>query len=84
MFFVRRERYRYQGRAYYAVRKGPWKLSQNDSFEPMKLYNLDEDPLEQNPLSNDYPIFEELVTALRKHIIEAGVVPWRKYPVMFK
>lgn len=36
LFFVRREGYRYQGCAYYAVRKGLWKLSQNEDREIKK------------------------------------------------
>ena len=48
MIWVRREgNSRYQGRAYYAIRKGQWKLLQNTPFEPMMLFDLKADPDEQ-------------------------------------
>lgn len=78
LVWVRREGGRYEGRAYYAIRKGPWKLLQNSPFEPMRLYNLEEDPLEQNPLGKEHPMYKELERELRKHIIKAGAIPWHR------
>jgi len=59
LFWVRREGGNYGGRAYYAVRKGDWKLLQNTPFEPMQLYNLKDDPMEQHPLDNKHPKVKE-------------------------
>ncbi|MBW7991587.1 MAG: sulfatase-like hydrolase/transferase [Planctomycetes bacterium] len=84
LFWVRREGGRYGGRAYYAARYGDYKLVQNSPFEPLELYNLKEDPKEQNPLDKKHRMYQKLFTALRNHIIEAGAVPWEKYPVEIK
>ncbi len=81
LFWVRREGGGYGGRAYYAARYGDFKLVQNSPFEPLQLYNLKDDPKEQNPLDRRNPMYNKLFTALRNHIIEAGAVPWGKYPV---
>jgi hypothetical protein len=67
--------------AYYAARYGRWKLLQNSPYEPLRLYDLKADPKEQNPLSEKHPAYKKLVTALKKHIIKAGAVPWQKHPV---
>jgi arylsulfatase A-like enzyme len=81
LFWVRREGGGYGGRAYYAARYGDYKLVQNSPYEPMELYNLKDDPQEQKPLSKSDKMYQKLFTALRNHIIEAGAVPWQKYPV---
>jgi arylsulfatase A-like enzyme len=81
LFWVRREGGHYGGRAYYAARYGDYKLVQNSPFEPMQLYNLADDPQEAEPLDRKHPIYNKLFTALRNHIIEAGALPWQKYPV---
>ena len=81
LFWVRREGGGYSGRAYYAVRYGDWKLLQNSPFEPLQLYNLKDDPQEKQPLGKKHKMYQKLFTALRNHIIEAGAVPWQKYPV---
>ncbi|MBN2136926.1 MAG: sulfatase-like hydrolase/transferase [Sedimentisphaerales bacterium] len=84
LFWVRREAGPYAGRAYYAARLGDFKLLQNSPFEPLELYDLKEDPKEQNPLGKKHPMYNKLLAALRNHIIEAGAVPWQKYPVNLK
>ena len=84
LFWVRREGGRYGGRAYYAARYGDYKLVQNSPFEPLELYNLKDDPQEQSPLGSRHRMYQRLFTALRNHIIEAGAVPWEKYPVEIK
>ncbi len=84
LFWVRREGGRYGGRAYYAARYGDYKLVQNSPFEPLELYNLKDDPKEQNPLGNKHRMYRRLFTALKNHIIEAGAVPWEKYPIEIK
>jgi len=81
LFWVRREGGGYGGRAYYAARYGDYKLVQNSPYEPMELYNLKDDPQEQEPLGTKHKMYRTLFTALRNHIIEAGAVPWQKYPV---
>jgi len=81
LFWVRREGGGYGGRAFYAVRYGDFKLLQNSPFEALQLYNLKDDPQEQNPLDRKHPMYNKLFTALRNHIIEAGAVPWEKSPV---
>jgi arylsulfatase A-like enzyme len=81
LFWVRREGGGYGGRAYYAARYGDYKLVQNNPYEPMELYNLKDDPQERKPLGRKDRMYQKLFTALRNHIIEAGAVPWQKYPV---
>jgi len=81
LFWVRREGGNYGGRAYYAARYGDYKLVQNSPFETLQLYNLKDDPREQHPLDKKHRMYRKLFTALRNHIIEAGAVPWQKYPV---
>lgn len=78
-FFRRREGgNRYAGKTIEAVRRGDWKLLQNSPFEPLELYNLKNDPLEENELSKKAPkIFNELSTALRAELQRYGTVPWQ-------
>ena len=77
LFWVRREGGHYGGRAYYAARYGDFKLVQNSPFEPLELYNLEEDPKEENPLGKNHPMYKKLFSALRNHISQAGAVPWQ-------
>ena len=79
LIFVRREgNRRYQGRAYYAIQRGPWKLLQNNPFEPMLLVNLDKDPAEEHPMPPAGKIANELNRTLMDHIQKAGTIPWQK------
>ena len=80
MVWVRREgNQRYQGRAYYAVRRGPWKLQQSSPFEPMSLVNLQNDPLEKTPAtSTNDAIAKQLTQDLMGHLKAAGKIPWVK------
>jgi len=78
LFWVRREGGNNNGRAFYAVRRGDWKLLQNSAFEEMRLYNLKDDPQEERPLPRGHREYRRLFNALRDHIIRAGAVPWRK------
>ncbi|MCB1099178.1 MAG: sulfatase-like hydrolase/transferase [Verrucomicrobiae bacterium] len=78
MVWVRREgNHRYQGRAYYAIRRGKWKLQQSSPFDPMQLVDLDADPLERNPMPAKGKVAEELTRLLMDHIQAAGQVPWQ-------
>ena len=81
LFWVRREGGHYGGRAYYAARYGDYKLVQNTPFESLEIYNLKEDPKEENPLEKKHKMYNILFTALRSHITKSGAVPWQKFPV---
>lgn len=81
MIWVRREgNARYQGRAYYAIRRGPWKLMQSSPFESMVLVNLESDPLEQDPKAATGEIAQDLRKQLMLHLQRAGQVPWQAVP----
>jgi arylsulfatase A-like enzyme len=79
LFWTRREGGpRYQGRDYFAVRRGDWKLVQNHPFEPYRLYHLGQDPLEQHDrAAMERTVYADLVRALMKHVQQAGAVPWQ-------
>ncbi len=78
-FFSRREGgTRYGGKTIEAVRRGDWKLLQNSPFAPQELYNLKDDPLEENNLANkNRGMYNQLAAALRKQIQRYGTVPWQ-------
>ena len=80
LYFTRREGGTdYAGQCIYALRLGDWKLLQNKPYEPMELYNLKTDPLEQkNVLSEQPDIYKKLNSLLMLHIQKAGRVPWQK------
>jgi arylsulfatase A-like enzyme len=77
MIWVRREGGGYGGQDYYAIRRGPWKLLQNSPFEPLQLFNLENDPLEQQPLPASHAQHRALFNALRDHVNRTGAVPWQ-------
>ena len=80
MFYVRREGgLRYQGQDYYGMRRGDWKLLHNGPFEPLELFNMADDPAEQNDLAQKRrDVFGPMSAALRRHIQQGGAVPWQK------
>lgn len=80
LYFVRREGGpKYGGKSYEAIIRGDWKLMQNSPYEPLQLYNLQEDPAEQHDLIEQRPeIAAELQRALRANIQRGGATPWQK------
>ncbi len=78
LIWVRREGGRAGARAHYAIRKGDYKLLHNQPFEPMKLYNLKDDPLEKNHFPRDHKMYNILFNQLQRHIIKAGAVGWSR------
>ncbi len=80
LFFHRREGgERYGGLTIHAIRRGEWKLLQNSPFAPMELYNLAQDPAEQNDLAKDNRrVYREMLSALRVQIQRGGAVPWQR------
>lgn len=80
LYFSRREGgTAYGGQCIYALRLGDWKLLQNSPYEPMELYNLEEDPKEQNNLMAKQPaVYKKLNNLLMLQIQESGRVPWQK------
>jgi len=80
MFFRRREGgTRYGGKTIEAVIRGDWKLLQNTPFEPQELYNLKQDPQEENNLAGkNRKIFNELAAEQRRQLQKYGTVPWQK------
>lgn len=79
LFWVRLEGgRRYRGTPYYAARKGPWKLLQNDARQPFRLYHLQDDPQETTDLSETHArIRDELKRALDAHIARCKSIPYR-------
>lgn len=79
LFFHRREGgTRYGGLTTNALIRGDWKLLQNSPFEPLELYNLQDDPREQRDLARtNVKKFNELSQVLRLQIQRGGAVPWQ-------
>ena len=78
VFWVRREGHRFGGRAYYAARKGGYKILQNNPYEPMQMFDVAGDPYETQALpteeSEEYKVLD---AELRKHIQRTGRIPWQ-------
>jgi len=80
VYWVRREGGACGGLAYYAARKGNYKILQNSPWEPVQFFDLLTDSVEQKPLSNrDFPnIYRQLFQSQKEHIRSTGAVPWQK------
>ena len=79
MYFVRREGgSKYGGKTINAIRKGKWKLLQNEPQGKYELYDLESDPFELNNLVDSEPnIYDQLNKLLMKQIQSAGKIPWQ-------
>ena len=79
LYFTRREGgNRYGGKSINALRKGSWKLIQNNPYQPQELYDLKNDPLEKKNLINDkIDIYMELNKLMMDKIQEGGQTPWQ-------
>ena len=79
LYFTRREGGdRYGGKSINALRKGSWKLIQNNPYQPQELYDLKNDPLEKKNLINDkIDIYKELNKLMMDKIQEGGQTPWQ-------
>jgi arylsulfatase A-like enzyme len=79
VYWMRREGGQHNGLAYYAARKGNFKILQNNPFEAFKGYDLEKDPLEKNPINpKDHEPFKALKFSLQEHIRATGKVPWQQ------
>ncbi|MSU47889.1 MAG: N-acetylgalactosamine 6-sulfate sulfatase [Opitutus sp.] len=78
LYFVRREGgTAYGGKSYEAIIRGDWKLMQNSPYEPLELYNLQDDPQEKNNLfAQNQKVARDLQNALRLHVQRGGGTPW--------
>ena len=78
LYFVRREGGpAYMGLTIQSLIHGPWKIVHDSPFGPLELYNLENDPKEEQELSKKAPkIFQELRTALQAEIQKGGNTPW--------
>ena len=79
LFFHRREGgAAYGGLVINGMIRGPWKLLQNTPFSSQELYQLEDDPLEnEDRMTKAGKVRNELQAALRKHIQRGGAVPWQ-------
>tara|TARA_B100001093_G_C26757217_1_gene983988 strand:+ start:51 stop:1391 length:1341 start_codon:yes stop_codon:yes gene_type:complete len=79
MYFVRREGgSKYGGKTINAIRKGKWKLLQNNPKDDYELFNLESDPYEKNNLiDSEQKIYDQLNKLLMKQIQSSGKIPWQ-------
>lgn len=71
---------KYGGLLYHAIRIGDWKLLRNTPFEPYQMFNMANDPSEENPIpmAKAPKKYNELFDQLTTHINKAGKVPWQR------
>ena len=80
IFYMRREGFSYNGLAYYAVRKGDFKLVQNTPYEPFQFFNIKEDLAEKEPLPENCDPCNMMKKELKNHINKSGAIPWKPGP----
>jgi arylsulfatase A-like enzyme len=77
-YWVRREGGTFAALTSHAIRHGEWKLIHNTPFSPLELYNLKDDPAEENNLASTHvKIRNQLTHDLKLHVQKAGSVPWQ-------
>ncbi len=76
MIWVRREGHRFGGLAYYAISDGRYKILQNSPFESFRLYDLEKDSIELNPLQMR-EMEQRLLKSVTEHIQKSGNIPWQ-------
>lgn len=76
MVWMRREGYKFGGKAYYAISNGTYKLLQRNPFSEYELFDLTQDPFETTPI-NLPEIEGYLKKGLTKHIQNSGKIPWQ-------
>ncbi|NOX98670.1 MAG: sulfatase-like hydrolase/transferase [Verrucomicrobia bacterium] len=71
---------KYGGLLYHAIRIDDWKLLRNTPFEPYQMFNIANDPAENNPIPRGKAPkkFDDLFNRLTLHINKAGKVPWQR------
>ncbi len=79
LYFVRREgNANYGGKTIEALIDGPWKILQDSPWNPLELYNLNEDPSESSNASKTSPeTFRSMSAKLRRMIQYGGQIPWQ-------
>ncbi len=80
IFYMRREGFKYNGLAYYAVRKGDYKLVQNTPYEPFQFFNIKEDLAEKEVLPDNCGPCRTMKKELEHHINRSGAIPWKPAP----
>lgn len=66
------------GKSQCAVKHGQYKLVQNNPFNAAETFDLQSDPLEQNPLNPDSKVVKDLKRALTGHYNKHRSIPSQK------
>ena len=79
LYFVRREGGpQFAGKTNDAVIRGHWKILQNTPFSSVELYDIQNDPMEENDLRTKAPgQYQQMVRQWMLHIQEGGRTPWQ-------
>jgi len=78
-YFVRREGGpAFAGKTIEGLRAGRWKLVLNRPTEPIRLFDLNDDPYETNDIAaKNLAKTREMVSRLQLHVQKGGQIPWR-------
>lgn len=79
LYFVRREGGpAFAGKTIEGLRAGRWKLVLNRPIEPIRLFDLADDPFESDDLAAKKPAkAREMIARLQLHIQKGGRTPWQ-------